>query len=103
MAGLQQYYFFPTDFFYPRPHPSDATLETASSGKPTVIPSQTPNGENQDQQQQPRSMIKVPPAATQALVCAPKRHSPIDKKLSKLSAKPLSYMVWSGEEDVDTY
>ncbi|OWM78919.1 hypothetical protein CDL15_Pgr003090 [Punica granatum] len=29
MAGLQQYYFFPTDFFYPRPS-SDAASKAAA-------------------------------------------------------------------------
>ncbi|OAY43263.1 hypothetical protein MANES_08G055300v8 [Manihot esculenta] len=36
MAGLQQYYFFPTDFFYPRPQ--SVRVDTAQkSGLPLQI------------------------------------------------------------------
>ncbi|KAJ1415788.1 hypothetical protein SESBI_17850 [Sesbania bispinosa] len=82
--ALQQYNFFPTDFFYPRPQPSSPpTLETSSANpKPKAVPLQTPKRENQNQQH----MIKVYPP-THALVCNP---SLTDKKLFKLSTKPLS-------------
>ncbi|KAJ1385182.1 hypothetical protein SESBI_41874 [Sesbania bispinosa] len=94
MAGLQQYNFFPTDFFYPRPSPSAET--TSVKPTPTVVPMETPKGEIQNH---PQSVIKVPPPK-HALVCTSKTHQyPIDKKLSKLSTKPHSLLAWMEEEE----
>lgn len=97
MAGLQQYNFFPTDLFYPRPQPQQSTAS------PTVLPLQTPNTKDhrQDQQQQPDStMIKTTPS-TSSLVCTHKSQSfdVVDNSKSKLSPNPLSLMVWIDEED----
>ncbi|CAJ2671585.1 hypothetical protein L195_g039640 [Trifolium pratense] len=95
MAGLQQYNFFPTDLFYPRPQP------TAS---PTVLPLKTPNTEDLPQTQQPqkpaKNMIKSTPS-TSSLVYAHKIQSfgVVDNKLSKLSPYPFSLMVWMDQEN----
>ncbi|KAK7344978.1 hypothetical protein VNO77_15294 [Canavalia gladiata] len=102
MAGLQQYNFFPTDFFYPRPQPSAPTLET-SSGKPTQVPIQTPKQEIKNQKQHPRRMIIVPPPCD-ALVLAPKMKSLTAKKrYHTLSIKAHSWAVWLGEEEGDAF
>ncbi|RDX62128.1 hypothetical protein CR513_59571, partial [Mucuna pruriens] len=100
MAGPQQYNFFPTDFFYPRPQPSAATLETASC-KPTVVPLQTPK-ETQNQKQHRTRMIIVPPP-THALVLKPKRQSLFHKKPSTFSVKPLSWALPLAEEEGDAF
>ncbi|AES81283.1 uncharacterized protein [Medicago truncatula] len=97
MAGLQQYNFFPTDLFYPRPQPEQSTTS------PTVLPLKTPNGEDlpQTQQKQPaRSMIKVNPS-TSSLVYTHKTQSfgVVDNNMSKFSLDPLSLMVWMDQED----
>ncbi|QHO24104.1 hypothetical protein HN51_047711 [Arachis hypogaea] len=102
MAGLQQYYFFPTDFFYPRP-PQPTTTELPSLQNPKD--EETRGLENKDKRS---STTKVPPAATHhhALVhCAPnsKKQYVIESKLTKHSTKPLSYMVWMDEEDANTF
>nr|KYP73666.1 hypothetical protein KK1_006313 [Cajanus cajan] len=101
MAGLQQYNFFPTDFFYPRPHPSPSTSETASA-KPTVVPMQTPKEETNQQRQQRTPMIKVPPPS-HAVVLKPKTQSPFDKKLSTHSMKPLSWALSLEEKKSDDF
>ncbi|XP_061363005.1 uncharacterized protein LOC133306680 [Gastrolobium bilobum] len=105
MAGLQQYNFFPTDLFYPRPKPQ------TSSVKPTVLPLQTPNVEDvhpqtQHQQQQPhRSMIKATPSSSSssssAVVYSQKRQSQSlgGVKVSKFSPNPLSWVVWMTEDE----
>lgn len=98
MAGLQQYNFFPTDLFYPRPQPQQST---ASS--PNVLPLKTPNSEDlpQTQQQQPASsMIKATPS-TSSLVYTHNTQSfaVVDNNISKLSLNPLSLMVWMDQED----
>ncbi|TKY53414.1 hypothetical protein E2542_SST24944 [Spatholobus suberectus] len=85
------------DFFYPRPQPSATTLDTAS-GKPMVVPLQTPKEETKNQKQHHGRMIIVPPPS-HALVSKPKRQSLFDKKLSTHSIKPLSWAVWLGEEE----
>jgi len=99
MAGLQQYNFFPTDLFYPRPQPQQSTAS------PNVLPIQTPNSEDlpqtqQQQNQPPRSMIKVNPS-TSSLVYTHKTHSfgVVDNNISKFSLDPLSLMVWMDQED----
>ncbi|KAL5059256.1 hypothetical protein RYX36_030860 [Vicia faba] len=101
MAGLQQYNFFPTDLFYPRPQPQQST--TAS---PIVLPLQTPNTEDncqnqQQQQQQSSSTMMKPTPSTSSLVYTHKTQSfdVVDNNKSKLSPNPLSYMVWIDEED----
>ncbi|CAL5193386.1 unnamed protein product [Lathyrus oleraceus] len=100
MAGLQQYNFFPTDLFYPRPQPQPQP----STASPTVLPLQTPNTEdhpqNQQQQQSATTMIKPTPS-TSSLVYTHKTQSfgVVDNNKSKLSSNPLSYMVWIDEED----
>ncbi|CAI8613898.1 unnamed protein product [Vicia faba] len=100
MAGLQQYNFFPTDLFYPRPQPHQST--TAS---PTVLPLQTPNTEDnrqnqQQQQRQPSSTMMKPTPSTSSLVYTHKTQSfdVVDNNKSKLSPNPLSFMVWIDEE-----
>ncbi|GAU17924.1 hypothetical protein TSUD_330480 [Trifolium subterraneum] len=100
MAGLQQYNFFPTDLFYPRPQPQQSTAS------PTVLPLKTPNTEDlpqtQQQQQQPaRTIIKATPS-TSSLVCTHKTQSfgVVDNNnTSKLSTNPFSLMVWMDQED----
>ncbi|CAK8543142.1 unnamed protein product [Lathyrus sativus] len=98
MAGLQQYNFFPTDLFYPRPQPQQSTAS------PTVLPLQTPNtqdhSQNQQQQQPASTMIKPTPSIS-SLVYTHKTQSfdVVDNNKSKLSPNPLSYMVWIHEED----
>ncbi|WJX83686.1 hypothetical protein P8452_66330 [Trifolium repens] len=100
MAGLQQYNFFPTDLFYPRPQPQQSTAS------PTVLPLKAPNSEDhpqtqQQQQQQPaRIMIKSTPS-TSSLVYTHKIQSfgVVDNNLSKLSPYPFSLMVWMDQMD----
>jgi len=97
MAGLQQYNFFPTDLFYPRPQPQQSTAS------PNVLPLQIPNSEDlpQTQQQQPASsMIKTTPS-TSSLVYTHNTQSfgVVDNNISKLSLNPLSLMVWMDQED----
>ncbi|CAK8543140.1 unnamed protein product [Lathyrus sativus] len=100
MAGLQQYNFFPTDLFYPRPQPQPSTAS------PTVLPLQTPNtqdhsqNQKQQQQQSDTTMIKPTPS-TSSLVYTHKTQSfhVVDNNKSKLSPNPLSYMVWIDRED----
>lgn len=101
MAGLQQYNFFPTDLFYPRPQPQQSTAS------PTVLPLKAPNSEDhpqtqQQQQQQPaRIMIKSTPS-TSSLVFTHKTRSfgVVDNNnTSKLSTNPFSLMVWMDQED----
>ncbi|KAI4300847.1 hypothetical protein L6164_034177 [Bauhinia variegata] len=106
MAGLQQYNFFPTDLFYPRPQPQPqpqpqpppANLET-SSGKATVPSQKTPSGadRNQPQQQQPTVAWKLPPT----LAYKQRRHSLnwVSKKKSKFSFNPLCLLTWAEEEE----
>lgn len=97
MAGLQQYNFFPTDLLYPRPQPQQ------SSTKPTVLPVQTPNAE--DQQQPSRSMIKATPASASSVVLHSQKMQSIgvvDNKVSKFYADPLSWMVWEEEDEVSS-
>lgn len=96
MAGLQQYNFFPTDLFYPRPQPQQ------SPPKPNVLPLQTPiSVEDQTQTQQPitRSMIKASATpSTSAMVFTHKKQSFDNKKVPKFSPNPISWMVWMDEE-----
>ncbi|CAJ2671584.1 hypothetical protein L195_g044709 [Trifolium pratense] len=99
MAGLQQYNFFPTDLFYPRPQPQQSTAS------PTVLPIKTPNTEDlpqtQQQQQPARNMIKATPS-TSSLVYTHKTQSfgVVDNNnTSKLSTNPFSLMVWMDQED----
>ncbi|KAK7244483.1 hypothetical protein RIF29_39306 [Crotalaria pallida] len=95
MAGLQQYNFFPTDLFYPKPQPS-------SNNNPTVLPLQIPNNtedkNQQQQQQQPRSMVKASP-----LVYTHKRQqtlSRVDGKVSKFPTNnKLSWVLWLDQEE----
>ncbi|OIW05239.1 hypothetical protein TanjilG_21224 [Lupinus angustifolius] len=100
MAGLQQYNFFPTDFFYPKPQPSS---------NPTLLPLQTPNSEDnnqhQHQHQQPRNMVKTTPSSslvythkTQQSLCR------VDNKVSKFPTNPLSWVVWMDQgEDLEAF
>ncbi|MED6147776.1 hypothetical protein PIB30_046887 [Stylosanthes scabra] len=108
MAGLQQYYFFPTDFFYPRP-PKPATTTAELPSLETLKDGETRSFENKAKGKS--STTKLPPSSTHhhnhnhhhALVyCAPnsKKQYVIESKQSKLSTKPLSYMVSLGEEDL---
>ncbi|XP_028761399.1 uncharacterized protein LOC114719987 [Neltuma alba] len=95
MAGLQQYNFFPTDLLYPRRPPSVA---------PAVIPLQPPQQETSSDlhlQNQPTSFVNVPPSASSALVSSHKAQSPFhaDKKRSKLSTDPLSFLFRAAEEE----
>ncbi|KAK2416770.1 hypothetical protein QL285_039137 [Trifolium repens] len=99
MAGLQQYNFFPTDLFYPRPQPQQSTAS------PTVLPLKTPNStedlpQTQQKQQPPRTMIKSTPS-TSSLVYTRKIQSfgAVDNNLSKLSPYPFSLMVWMDQMD----
>lgn len=91
MAGLQQYNFFPTDLFYPRPQPQQS---------PAVLPLQTPNNEDHSQtHHQQQSMIKATPSTTSTtstLVYKRQSIAVVDNKASKLSTNPLSWIV---EED----
>ncbi|KAL2326027.1 hypothetical protein Fmac_025085 [Flemingia macrophylla] len=89
MAGLQQYNFFPTDFFYPRSHPS----QDNASVKPMVVPMQTPKEDSKQQQpQQQRSrMIIVPPLPSHALVSTPKRNPHLTRNYPTTQSKPLSW------------
>jgi len=97
MAGLQQYNFFPTDLFYPRPQPQQSTAS------PNVLPLQTPNSEDlqqtQQQNQPARNMIKATPS-TSSLVYTHKAQSfgVVDNNISKFSLDPLSLMVWMDQE-----
>ncbi|CAI8613897.1 unnamed protein product [Vicia faba] len=95
MAGLQQYNFFPTDLFYPRPQPQQST--------PIVLPLQTPNTQDHSQnhqQQQSSSTMMKPTPSTSSLICTHKTQSfdVVDNSKSKLSPNPLSFMVWIDEE-----
>ncbi|WJX83687.1 hypothetical protein P8452_66331 [Trifolium repens] len=100
MAGLQQYNFFPTDLFYPRPQPQQSTAS------PTVLPLKTPNStedlpQTQQKQQPARTMIKSTPS-TSSLVYTHKTQSfgVVDNNnTSKLSTNPFSLMVWMDQED----
>jgi hypothetical protein len=100
MAGLQQYNFFPTDLFYPRPQPQQSTAS------PTVLPLKTPNStedlpQTQPKQQPARTMIKSTPS-TSSLVFTHKTQSfgvVDDNNTSNLSTNPFSLMVWMDQED----
>nr|XP_004493435.1 uncharacterized protein LOC101515199 [Cicer arietinum] len=100
MAGLQQYNFFPTDLFYPRPQPQK------SPPNPTILPLQTPNGSEdllhpKTQQPQPARIITKSTPSTSSLVCSHKTQSfgVVDNNISKLSPNPFSLMVWMDQED----
>jgi len=87
MAGFQQYNFFPTDLFYPRPHPSAVQL-----------PMQTAQEQNKNQTQHHKRMIIVPPR-TNAHLSKPKGQPQIFKKLPTHAKKPLSWALCLTEED----
>ncbi|KAI9120887.1 hypothetical protein K1719_007920 [Acacia pycnantha] len=96
MAGLQQYNFFPTDLFYPRPPPS---LPPAA-----VVPVKPPKQETCTDlhlQSQPRGVVSVPPSNSSALVISHKAKSPVqvDKKLSPPWTDPLSLLSWVADEE----
>ncbi|GAU17923.1 hypothetical protein TSUD_330470 [Trifolium subterraneum] len=96
MAGLQQYNFFPTDLFYPRPQPQQ------SIASPTVLPLKTPNTEDlpQTQQQQPaKTMIKATPSTSLVYTHKIQSFGVVDNNLSKLSPYPFSFMVWIDQEN----
>lgn len=98
MAGLQQYNFFPTDLFYPRPKPQP------SPSNPTLLPLQNPNNEdNKNQQQQPpRSMVKATPSTSPLVYTHNKSQeslSGVDNKVSKFSTNPLSWVVFMDQEE----
>ncbi|MED6173184.1 hypothetical protein PIB30_056877 [Stylosanthes scabra] len=103
MAGLQQYYFFPTDFFYPRP-PKPTTTTAELPSLQTLKDDETRSLENKAKSSS--STTKVRPSSTHQhhglVYCAPnsKKQYIIENKQSKLSTKPLSYMVSLGEEDL---
>ncbi|CAL0310102.1 unnamed protein product [Lupinus luteus] len=97
MAGLQQYNFFPTDLFYPRPKPQP------SSNPTVVVPLKNPNtieDKNQQQQQQPlpRSMVKVTPSSS-PLVYIHKRQQSLTRVHNKISKFPLSLVVFMDHEE----
>ncbi|KAK7411196.1 hypothetical protein VNO78_02628 [Psophocarpus tetragonolobus] len=98
MAGLQQYYFFPTDFFYPRPQPSTSTLET-SSVQQNVVPLQTIKEETKKNNQKQRMIIAPPPSHALVLTPKEKGQSFFDKKLSTHSTKILSWDVSTKEDE----
>ncbi|KDP26215.1 hypothetical protein JCGZ_22461 [Jatropha curcas] len=54
MAGLQ-YYFFPTDFFYPRPPP---TADRDSANKPPVVHIQTQKRDKEDMEKLNKAKVK---------------------------------------------
>ncbi|OIV92298.1 hypothetical protein TanjilG_10508 [Lupinus angustifolius] len=94
MAGLQQYNFFPTDLFYPRPKPQP------SSNPTVVIPLQNPNtneDKNQQQQPLPRSMFKVTPSSS-PLVYIHKRQQSLTRVHNKVSKFPPSWVVFMDQE-----
>ncbi|QHN84558.1 uncharacterized protein DS421_16g529650 [Arachis hypogaea] len=107
MAGLQQYNFFPTDLFYPKP-------SSPAVAKPTVLPLQTPTGgditanaeDHHNQQQQPRSLVKATPSTTTLLL----HHNNNNKQQqqqqqqpilvdNKFKNTPLSWMDWIDQEE----
>ncbi|KAE9585253.1 hypothetical protein Lal_00018198 [Lupinus albus] len=82
MAGLQQYNFFPTDLFYPKPQPS--------SNPTIVLPLHNPNIEDKNQHQQqslPRSMVKAITLSTSIVYTHKGQQSlsRVDNKVSKFS------------------
>ncbi|XP_054790092.1 uncharacterized protein LOC129295581 [Prosopis cineraria] len=89
MAGLQQYNFFPTDLFYPRPQPSPSSLESASA-KPSALPFQDPRPQEQ-QQKKPQHPSKY------ALLYNRKKRSvsmsKVEKRPSRYSINPLSLVA----------
>ncbi|XP_028766660.1 uncharacterized protein LOC114724472 [Neltuma alba] len=94
MAGLQQYNFFPTDLFYPRPQPSSSSLESASV-KPSSLPLKSPDVEiSQDLRLQERPKKKPQQPSEYALL-----HN-LKKKQSKYSINPLSLAVFIEDGDV---
>ncbi|CAL0326615.1 unnamed protein product [Lupinus luteus] len=62
MAGLQQYNFFPTDFFYPKPQPSSNPIVMLPLHKPNI------EDKNQHQQPLPKSMVKATTPSTSPIV-----------------------------------
>ncbi|KAL9319164.1 hypothetical protein ACSQ67_015681 [Phaseolus vulgaris] len=97
MAGFQQYNFFPTDLFYPRPQPS--AVETPS-GKPTqvLLPLQTKEEQNKKKRQHRKRMIIVPPL-THVHLSKPKGQPLFVKKLSTHTMKPFSWAIFLSEEE----
>ncbi|CAL0310611.1 unnamed protein product [Lupinus luteus] len=105
MAGLQQYNFFPTDFFYPPPKPQP-------SSNPTLIPLQTPNSEDKNQQPQsqpqpqPENMVKATPSSSSLVYAhkAQKSLGRVDNKVPKFPTNPLSWVVWMDQdEDLEAF
>ena len=95
MAGLQQYNFFPTDLFYPRPQPS-VNLDS----KAVVIPLKTPTVEiNNVEDIQIQNQQKLPKSS--ALVYNQKSSSVIqvEKEKSEFYKKSLSWLRWYEDEE----
>ncbi|KAK7336500.1 hypothetical protein VNO77_17042 [Canavalia gladiata] len=97
MAGLQQYNFFPTDLFYPRPQPQP---QPSSSTTPTLLPIQTPNPQDQTHHHHHQ-----PPLRTTTINATPSTSSlvlthknPSLPAVPKFSSDPLSWLVWTPED-----
>jgi len=99
MAGFQQYNFFPTDLFYPRPQFSAAAVEPAS-GKPTtvVLPLQTAEEEKKKKTEHKKHMVIVP-SQSHAHLSKPKGQPLFVKKVSTHAMKPRSWAICLTEED----
>ncbi|MED6136163.1 hypothetical protein PIB30_053448 [Stylosanthes scabra] len=102
MAGLQQYNFFPTDLFYPKP--------STPAAKPTVLPLQTPTGgdiaanaeDHPNQQQQPRSLVKATPSTTTITLLHNNNKRQQQQPIlvdNKFKNTPLSWMDWIDHDD----
>ncbi|MED6174926.1 hypothetical protein PIB30_073472 [Stylosanthes scabra] len=96
MAGLQQYNFFPTDLFYPKP--------SSPAAKPTVLPLQTPAAaeDHHNQQQQPRSLVKAAPSTTTTLLHHNNNKRQQQQPIlvdSKFKNTPLSWMDWIDQDE----
>ncbi|XP_027352975.1 uncharacterized protein LOC113863546 [Abrus precatorius] len=97
MAGLQQYNFFPTDLFYPRPQPQP------SSTKPSLLPIQTSNPHAHAHAHAQDLHPQLPPTTT-SLVFANNNHSlaPVhNNKPSNFSSHPLSSLLWNAQDEDD--
>ncbi|QCE05396.1 hypothetical protein DEO72_LG9g399 [Vigna unguiculata] len=100
MAGFQQYNFFPTDLFYPRPQFSAATVEPAS-GKPTtvVLPLQTAEEEKKKKKTEHKKHMVIVPSQSHAHLSKPKGQPLFVKKVSTHAMKPRSWAICLTEED----
>ncbi|KAK4281924.1 hypothetical protein QN277_013368 [Acacia crassicarpa] len=100
MAGLQQYNFFPTDLFYPRPQLSPSSVEPASSVKPSTVPLKNPNLEISQDLRQQENQKKTKPLQQQPSKRALFYNS--KKKQARYTINPLSLVVFIDEDGDDS-